>query len=305
MGFGGRLLVAMVVMLAMGSPHATAHPGPSTALHALDDRIATAPDDVALRLRRSEHLRRMGHPRTALADVRVATRLRPGDRTVWLERALVLAALGRNRAAERELDRVLAAGPALVVPLTERARLRAADGRLDAARADLSLAIGLHATPELVLTRGALDERRERLDDAAAGYIEGLDALGPAVVVQLALVDVQRRRGATVQALSALDTLSAQAPAQADWILLRADILDDLGQPASATVERLRALVVADGAARRRPTPLHRLALVRVHLALGETTVARETLSLVLRDAPTLPAALALSARLPAAPELP
>ncbi|MCA9709136.1 MAG: tetratricopeptide repeat protein, partial [Myxococcales bacterium] len=271
----------------------------------LGERIAAAPDDADLRLRRAELRRRQGHPKDALADLRVAARLRPDARVVWLQQALALSELGRAREAERLLDRFLAAGPPTADALAERARLREADERLELARADLDAAIAVRPTPELVLARGRLDERRGRLDDAAAGYREGLRALGPAVVVQLALVDADRRRGAPEAALALLDDLLRTGSPRADWILMRAEILDELGLPAAATVERLRALLEAHAAVRHRPTPLHQLTLAQAHLALDQVHQAREVLDRVLRDAPTLAAARALHARLEALPEIP
>ncbi len=247
----------------------------------------------------------MGHPRDALADLRVAERLLPDSARVALQRARALASLGRARAAERELDRLIADGPPLAAAFTERARLRHADGRLDLARADLDDAILIQATPERVLERGRLDEQRERLDDAAAGYREGLETLGPAVVVQLALVDVERRRGQPTLALEQLDAVLALDPDRADWILIRAEILHQLGQPASAIVERLRALVEADAAVRRRPTPLHRVVLARVFLSLEDHASARAALDLALADAPQLPATLTLRRQLDALSDAP
>lgn len=298
--WGRALLVTMG--LAIASP-ASAHPGPRTALHGLDERIAAAPDDVDLRLRRAELRRRMGHPRDALADLRVAVRLAPDERRVELERARIHVALGQPRAAERALDRFLDAGPPHARALAERARLREADGRLEAARADLDAAVATGGTVELYLERGRLDERLGRLDAAAAGYREGLAVLGPAVLLRLALVDVERRRGAHDEALAILDALLAEAPRRADWILQRARILQEAGLPDAAVVERLRALVVADAVVRRRSTPLHRLALAEARLALGQIALAHQQLALVLRDAPQLPAALALQARLAELPE--
>ncbi len=191
-----------------------------------------------------------------------------------LQYALCLSALGRRRPAERALSELLAVAPTLMPALVERARLRQADGRLDAARADLDAAIALGATPDLVLERGRLDQRRGRLDDEAAGYEQGLTALGSAVVIELMLVDVERRRDAPERALARLDTLLASDPHRADWILLRAEILDQLGQAPAATVERLRALTEADAALHRRPTTLHRVTLARAFFALGDRDAA-------------------------------
>jgi tetratricopeptide (TPR) repeat protein len=299
----GRLV--LVLGIALASSPVLAHPGPSEQLHALDERITAAPHDAGLRLRRAELRRRMGHPRDALADLKLAAALAPDDRAVLLQRALVHVAMGRPRAAERDLDRFLAVGPAHAEALAERARLRQADGRLEDARADLDAALALAADLELYRLRGRIDERLGRLDDAAAGYREGLAALGPAVVLRLALVDVERRRGAHEPALVLVDALLREAPGRADWLLLRAEILEDAGMLASATADRLQALEVARAAAERRPTPLHRLSVAHAHLALGQHGLARDALALVLRDAPRLPAALALRERLDALPEDP
>jgi tetratricopeptide (TPR) repeat protein len=288
----------------VGRP-ALAHPGVDDQLHALDGRIAAAPDDAALRLRRAELRLRMGHPRDALADLKVAARLAPDDRAVLLQRALVYVALGRPRTAERDLDRFLAAGPAHAEALAQRARLREADGRLDAARADLDAALALGGDLELYLARGRVDERRGHLDEAAAGYREGLATIGPAVVLRLLLVDVERRRGEPAAALTLVDALLHEAPSRADWILLRAEVLDEAGRSAAARAERLRALEVARATVARRPTPLNRLALANAHLALGDYALARDTLARVLHDAPQLPGALTLLDRLNALPESP
>jgi len=296
--------MVLMGLLAVADPVA-AHPSPNKELRALDERVEATPTDAELRLRRAELRVRMGHPRDALADLRVAARLLPDSPRVTLQRAQALAALGRDQAAERELDGLIATGPPLAAAFTERARLRHADGRLDLARADLDDAILIQPTPELVLERGRLDEQRERLDDAAAGYREGLERLGPAFVVQLALVDVEQRRDRPRKALEQLDAVLALDPDRADWILIRADILQQLGQPASAIVERLRALVEADAAVRRRPTPLHQVVLARVFLSLEDHTSARQVLDLALADAPKLPAALALRTQLDALSEAP
>lgn len=281
---------------------ATAHPGEDERLAALHARIHAAPHDPSLRLRRAELLVRSGHHRRALAELARVERLDPDEREVLRLRALVHEAQGHPRRAERELDRYLDDGPPHVEALVARARIRDADGRLDAARDDLDAAIALGPTPELLLARGRLDERRGHLDDAARGYRRGLAALGPAVTVELALAHVELRRDAPALALEVVDELLARSPERADWILLRADVLEAQGLAAAATVERLRALVIADANLRRRPTPLHRLVLARAQLALELTEQAHAQLDRVLTEAPELPAAIELRARLEATP---
>jgi len=302
-GWNRRALVGLI-SACVGVPTAYAHPGLDTQLDAIDGRIEASPDDAQLHLRRAQLLREFGHHRDALAELRVVTRLDPAGREVLLERALVHVALDHPRRAERDLDRYLETGPDDAVALAQRAALRSADQRLGPALRDIDAAIALGGTPNLYLERGRLQEQLGMLDAAARGYRQGLDVLGPAIVLQLALVDVELRRGVPQLALPIVDAMLVSS-IRADWILLRADVLDAMGHFATASVERVWAYVVADDAIRQRATPLNRLVRARVHLALGRVDLARIELDLVLKRAPMLPAALAFRDRLAAASEAP
>lgn len=149
-----------------------------------------------------------------------------------------------------------------------RARLRHAAGKLDLARADYDAAIPLSPTPELILERGRVDGARDDLDDLVAGYEEGLELLGPAVTIQLALVDAQRRAGHPRLALARVDELLALSPARPDWILLRAELLHQLDQPLAGLMHRAWALYVARRNVERRPTQSNRLLLAQTEAAL-------------------------------------
>jgi predicted Zn-dependent protease len=255
--------------------------------------VHKAPQDVQLRVRRAEARRRGGHPRDALADVRIAARLEARSGTtseaVVFEHALVLSDLGRNAKARELLGQLLDDGEGSASVFTARAELNRDALDWEAARADFDAAIALEPTPLRLLARYAVDAAREAPDDAAEGLREGLEAMGPAVVVQLALVEAERARQHHDAALAELDVLLADSPRRADWRLLRADVLSDAGQHARAAVERVHGLWVAQGAVHRRPTPLHQITLARTWLAVGNPEAAAEALSPALRTSPNLP----------------
>lgn len=262
------MVVAAVCIGAPCSGHA--HPGLSKEVDALTEKLHDAPRDVELRLRRAAAYRRLEHFDDALADVRVALRSDPDHAEARLERALVRVAQGRDKAALADLDVVLAGDAPSSVAWAARARVHAADKRYEAARHDYDRALEQRAHPDYFLERGRVDEAREAWDDAASGYREGVERSG-AIVLRIALVDVERKRGDTAAALTEVDALLEQVPTRVDWVLLRAEILAESGRAEAATVERLRALALAHAAVARRPTEVSRQALAATYRALENT----------------------------------
>lgn len=279
-----------MAVLTCGAPlHATAHPGYDARIAAVSEDVAAHPEDRALRLRRVELLRRAGHLHDALADLRILARDDPHDPAMQIERALVRIAQGRTRSAERDLDAAIAAGASSVTAHAKRAELREADGRLAAAGEDLDAAIALGGTPDLYLDRARIHIAAGDHDAAAEGLAEGCAALSNPVVLQLALLDAERHRGRAAEALTVADGLLVAAPRRADWVLLRAELLVELGREGEALAERLRALAFANAAMALRPTALHQLTRARVYLALGVPKAALADLERAAVLAPELP----------------
>lgn len=270
--------MAVAIAVAIACPAAAwAHPGYSREIETLSERIADAPDAaIAARVRRAELLRRDGHLRAAAADLRVVLEAQPEHRAARFQRALVLIARRRDRAALTELDFLLtppadatAGDPRHSGEFASRAELHARAGRLAAARRDYDEALARHPTPELALARAEIDVRREDLDAAAAGYREVLPALRGAVVVRLALVDLERRRGAPRAAIAELDLLLRASPQRPDWWLLRGELLDDAEDPKEALGARLTALAYIEAAVSTRPTKRNLKVRAQVYRALG------------------------------------
>lgn len=276
---------------------AEAHPGYDARLESLSERIAASPSDRGLRLQRAEAYRRAGHFHDALRDLAVIAREDPDDTAMRIERALVHIARGRARAAERDLDAAIDRGPASATAHWERAKLHEVAGRLAAAREDLDAAIALGGTPDLYLDRARVDAAQGDLVAAAAGLAQGCSELSDPVVLRLALVDAERRRGAPAEALAVVDAMLVTAPRRADWVLLRGDVLGELGRDGEALGERLRALALSHAAIANRPTAAHRMSRARIYLALSLPRSALPDLEAVVATAHDLPEARALLRR--------
>ena len=287
---------AMCGVLWLASATAAAHPGATVQIRDVSAKIHEAPDDVDLRLRRADLYRRAEHFHDALADLRVVARLDPDRHELPLQRALVYAAMGKRKAALRDLDAFLGSGDGTALAYWTRAKLWRDGDDLEGARADYDAAIALGSTPDMYLERAAVDEARDDLDAAATGLAEGCDATTPPIVLQLARVDVERRRGALASALAVVDQLLSTAPTRADWTLTRAEILAELGRADEALADRLRALAFAEAAVASRGSALHRLTRGRVYLALGQTAAARDEFQWVIAHAPHLTEAASLLA---------
>ena len=267
----GTMLFAAALVLAPARS-AVAHPGEDARLKQLAARVEAAPDDVDLRVRIADELLRAGHPGDALVQARRIAKIDPDAVEADRIRAEAFVARGRDEAGLEAYDQYLErapAGPQKGKAFAARARIHRRADRLEASRADFDAALEHAVTPALVLERGALDEARDRLDEAALGYRDGLDRLGPAVTLQLALARVELRRGQARLALEVIDQLLSERPGHSDWVLLRAEALDQLDQPVAALFHRVAAFALAHRALARRDITLRREALARAELALG------------------------------------
>ena len=258
------------VLCLLGSHTAAAHPGATAELQQLGTRVHDDPENVTLRVRYADAATRAGHLHEARAQAQAITRLDPDEREVHRIRGEVWLARKRPKAAEREFTEYLSDGiknAGSGKAYAARARLRHDAGEFELARADYDAAIPLSPTPELILERGRVDDARDKPADLIAGYQEGLELLGPAVTVQLALIDAQQRGGHPRLALEQVDELLSFSPTRPDWILIRADLLVRLDQPVAGLIHRVVALCLAHRNLQRRPTESNRLMLAQAESA--------------------------------------
>jgi tetratricopeptide (TPR) repeat protein len=288
-----------LVLLALLAPgYAHAHEGASRELARLERRLAVAPGDVDLRLRRARLLRRRGELGAALTEARRVRRLAPRDPRARRELGLVYSSLGRGAAARRELDRYLSTGALDAEALRARARIAVARGRVRAALADYDRAVAVRSHPDLFLERGELLVRQGLLERAQRGYEEGLRAVGDSVVLRRALVSVLLGRRRFAEALGQVEHVLDGARLRAPLYLWRAEVREAAGDRGGARRDRERALGEATRALARRPSALHRLWRAKAYVALGRKREAAEELRAALRLAPRLREARRLLAAL-------
>lgn len=266
--------LALSIALAGLSPSRAAADRPLTEdLEEVTERIALSPGEVSLLLERSELFLQEARPEDALVDLRLAGAIAPGDPRIAAQRAAVLFVMGRDDEALAEIEACLAlraAGPTFT-DLALRARILARLGRTADAIDEYGAALALRDDVELYLERGRLLERAGRLDEAAQHYGDGLRALGGAVVLRLAAIELDLRRGPAhaERALVRIDEVLAAAPARARWLLLRGRALDVLGRAAEARAARVEALAEIDRRLVRRPSAALRVLRGEALLALG------------------------------------
>lgn len=282
------LVTAWILACAASATRVDAHPGASADIAALSQQLAERPGDAALLIQRAAAYRRQGQLDRALADLDAAARSDPNRREILLERGLLRAARKEPALAEADLTRFLASGPAAAAALAARGRLREEAGRWAEARADYHEALKLGADVELYLARGRADEALHRVDEAAAGYEEGMRATGGAVVLRLALIRVEAARGRYDRAIALVNEVLAAAPARAEWLLRRAEIHAAAGRPDAAERDRRDALREADERLARRPSDIARVTRARALLALARPADAAAELEQVARRSPKL-----------------
>nr|MDQ3034144.1 hypothetical protein [Myxococcota bacterium] len=192
-------------------------------LEEVGERIRLAPGEISLLIERSDLFLQEARPEDALVDLHVAAALAPDDPRIGAQRAVVLHAMSRHDEALAEIDAALARVHAPSFPdLALRARILSALGRPEDAIDEYGAALALRDDVELYLERGRLLERLGRADEAAHGYDEGMRALGGAVILRVAAIELDLRTAHADRALARIDEVLARAPARARWLLLRA-----------------------------------------------------------------------------------
>ena len=279
---------AIVATIFCGVPAAYAHEGVNAEIAALGSKIQKEPHNVALYIERAALLRREGLFTRALSDLAFAQKLTPQNREIILEKGLTLAAKGEPKEAESLLSAFLTSGPPSAKAFEVRGQIREYAKRFVEARADYAAAVALKPGPDLFLARGRMDELLGHWDEAASGYEEGMRILSGAVVLRLALIRVENKRGHYDRAIALIDEMIGSLPVKADWLLLRAEQHEAAGRPAKAREDREEALHETDRRLAARPTDFTRMARARALAALGRKKEALLEIETVVAQAPQL-----------------
>jgi tetratricopeptide (TPR) repeat protein len=277
-----------LVVTLLGTLPAVAHEGISAEIAALDVKIQKDPKNISLYIERAALFRRERQFVPALADLAIAQNLEPQRREIILEKGLTLAAKGDSNEAESLLSAYLASGLPSAKAFEVRGKIRESAKRFVEARADYAAAVALKPDPDLFLARGRMDETLAHWDEAARGYEEGLRVLSGAVVIRLALIRVENKRGHYDRAIAIVDEILPNLPVKAEWLLIRAEQHTAAGRPAKARQDREESLREADARIALRPTDFTRIARARALRALGRNNEAITELEIVVAHAPQL-----------------
>lgn len=286
------LMIMACLALALGYfgflQLATAHSGLDPEIEEITEKLAKNPNSLDLLILRGQVYRSNGKYMESLQDLERAWLLDQENRTVILQRALTLSAMGRDKEAEVALDSFLQkeSDSKRIVALAERAFIRARTGRIRLAIGDFTSAIQLQPTIELFLTRGKLQESEGMLEEAAAGYQDGLSELGDAILLKKGLIRVQIAQNKYEDALALIKEELARSSVKTPWYLQQAEVLTLMGQPTATRLAKEKALSEANRVLGKRSTAMQLLARARVYHSMGREEEAKRDLRAAIQKSP-------------------
>lgn len=241
--------VALTAALWLGiataiPPPALAHPELAVVQGAVDDLIATNPDDPQLLLRQG-YLREEGRDWDgALVSFAHALAHGADPDVVAAARAHAFLEAGLPRMAKLEYDTLLAKQPPAFDLLFERGRAQLALGQIEAADQDFTRAVAGMSSPrpEHIIIHAQAWVKAGKPNEALRALDAGMRRVGPLPSLQLTAIDLDVEQQQYDSALTRLDVLLRQTPTNEAWIARRADILQRAGRTAEARAELTRAL---------------------------------------------------------------
>lgn len=279
--------ILLIVALGLTAANSDAHPGLHQQIKLLTAELRDNPRDIDLLLRRADQYRRAKHFRASSSDLRRAATIKRHEKKIQLGWARLYLDQRNWAKASTALKRYFRAGGTHAAAYLLRAQWHLHRGKWRSAVEDYSHALRSQPNPQTYLDRGRLLVAKGQLDEAAQGYRQGLE-LTKAVVLRLALIAVEVKRGAYPAALVLVDAAQATSAIKADWRIRRSEILRRMGKAKEAAAAARLALAEADQQLRKKPSALNRLRRAKAYAALGDKRAARADLRMILGRYPQL-----------------
>lgn len=241
------LIVAVISwMVILCLAPVLAHDDPHDSIEEITLQIQQDPNNAELYLKRGELHRLSSHWDLALADFDRVFELDPDHETVDFHRGRLFLEAGQFQPAKAAIDQFLSAHPNHIEGLIVRARvLRKLGQPLEAAQ-DYARALSLapNPTPVLFIERAeTLTEAGEDYVDAAVqGLDEGIQKLGPLILLQSLAIDLDIERQHYDAALIRIDQVLTEVSRKEKWLTKRGDLLKSAGHPEEAWMAYADAL---------------------------------------------------------------
>lgn len=258
-----RLRVLVLLGMSLFAAASLAGIDLSERIPLLSQRIAAAPTDQSLYLRRALVYSDIGEFKLALADVDTAAQFGPAENTYFV-RAVLLYRLGQLEQALPLLDRFLKSNPDHTEALMYRARVLRDAGRAEAALADYRRYFALlpDTQPGDYLTAARLmvqladqgrsqNGRRYRRSDAVAFLDARIRQLGDAPQLQRYAIEIEQQACHSSAVIERLQQLHANARRAPQWHLQLAEQQLLTGQAEAARQSLAAAQTLLD---ERRPS---------------------------------------------------
>lgn len=228
------VLVTGALVVSSGS--AGAHPAIDRQIADLTARMAAAPADATLYVRRGELHRIHRDWALAEADYSTAQGLDPDLPEVTLGLGLLQVDAGKPAEAVVTLNRFLSSRPTHSAGLAARGRAKVELKQFASAADDFTAALehlgNGPGQPSYYLerARALVAASEENIGRALSGLDQGLEQLGQPVTLQLLAIEYELRLQRTDAALARLEKIASQSGRKETWHLRRAEILELAGR---------------------------------------------------------------------------
>lgn len=211
-------------------------------------QIEREPGRAILYFRRAELHRLHEDWPAAREDLARAAARDPELAAVDLALGRVCNLSGDPQAARTALDRFVARRPDHAEGRIERARARASLGDRSGAAEDYTAAIARMDEPwaQNYLERSEVLRTDGKIDEAIPGLEEGVRRIGPALPLQLALLDLELEAGRIDAALKRLEGIAASSERKDLWLVRRGEILRRAGRDDDARKSFQAAVAAID-----------------------------------------------------------
>lgn len=269
------IILCMQIILL---PPVLAHDDPHDSIEEITLQIQQDPNNAELYLKRGELHRVSFHWDLALADFDRVVQLDPDHETVDFHRGRLLLEAGQFQSAKVAVDQFLSAHPNHIEGLIVRGRILRRLGQPLEAAQDYARALSLAPNPTPVL----FIERAETLTEAGEEYVaaavqgldEGIQKLGPLILLQSLAIDLEVKRQHYDAALIRIDQVLTEVSRKEKWLTRRGEVLESAARPEEARVayaDALKAIESLPSRLRQVPASQELEAYLRRLLARGNS----------------------------------